>query len=289
MQLIFSKAGAVGGGMTLNGRGVLPMAWVATGARLQMRPPRGAGTVSGVAMYVDGVAAGPQFTVPGWAGWGLPPVVEQQLNCQVGVAAGAVVTWGLVGGPGAAEQWSDSVAVTVTGAPGVVANAVAGAATYALNSGGGPPVGSGTVPVYTWTAAGGWVAQPLADVCAVAVQPGGMSTASFSLQMNASTRAGANPEVLGVQGGVMRVTRLTALGGAANPGAPRVDWLVNGQRVASSGADGSLAVAGSVVEAAAGDAAWTRDAAVFQWFSGGVLTAVLGAGGLVALGVVETG
>jgi len=49
MQLIFSKAGAVGGGMTLNGRGVLPMAWVATGARLQMRPPRGAGTVAGVA------------------------------------------------------------------------------------------------------------------------------------------------------------------------------------------------------------------------------------------------
>lgn len=96
-----------------------------------------------------------------------------------------------------------------------------------------------------------------------------------------SVRIGA-AEVLRVAAGEIRCNEFFALGSVATAEVPRLEFLVDGARVATLSATGALRVA-QVTE----DPASLAGLGGFQFYSGGALTAVLAKTGLYAAAIQE--
>ena len=278
MQILFQCNGVLGPGRWLPGAGQWGYATRLTGAALTVRPA--AGIAWQLALFVGGLATGNVFTVAPWVGSGVPGVVRRTLALNVLVPQGAAVQWQVSGGPADQEEWAMEAAVVVTEAPVTTTDAALGVAQFGVNY-----VDGVSTPVYAYNAASRtWTPTTAAGVLGVGIVNAGPGV-SCSIQLTASGRPGM--QVLAVAAGQVALGYVIGKGSTRPPVAgPRLDFLINGQRVASLGTDGGLGVV-NAQEVAPGDPAWTQDVLQFQFYSGGSLAAVLGPSGLVALAVVE--
>jgi hypothetical protein len=261
--VLFEINGPLPDGKYLLGRYRWSRAMRLSSALLTCRPP--ASTDLTLVLEVGGVLTGAAFTVKSG---GEEVTQSQALN--VVVPANASVRWKAVFS-GAPENAASNATITLQIIPDTGAIIQPTLVVTWANGSERLPVFSYDAPSHTFS--------PLPTASGRVTITNQDSTLSITIQ---------NTPVLFVSAAKFYVNELQAMGGTATPESPRLEFQVGGQRIATLTKSGVLLVAqltdGPPPALSPTDAEFYRR---FEFYSHGVLTAVLSATGLTALNLEE--
>ncbi len=243
---------------------VWPFAVQLTGANLVCNAPLTTGTT--LALEVGGTLTGDVITVPADPAGG-QAIQSLQLGNLVPPNQG--VRWLVTAGPADVESMATACSITMSMAPqsAAIVSVPPTSLQVAYNAGAGRTIFFNYQPATHFYA-------PTPDAAGYAAFLVGPVDQSLAILIGAS-------EALAVAGGVMTVSQLIALGGVATTEAPRLEFLINGNRIATLAASATFRVA-NVTEGPV-----TPGDVAFEFYSGGILTATLDATGLTALQITE--
>jgi hypothetical protein len=237
-----------------------------TGATLTCRPPS-AGTLT-VALEVNGVLTGETFTV----GAAVAAEVVQDLGLNRIAKAGQNVRW-LVTSSGTPEGEAMTVSVSMTQAPAGVVQASVPRSVLTVNWINGPERGK----VFDY------------DSASHVFMPTSLAWGRCEIaQGDVLSVKLLGTEALRVKTQAIACNEFFAIGSTVLSESPRLEFMVDNVRVAALGMSGVFRVSEIDEDAPAvlmptDDGFYSR----FELYSGGILTATLGVGGLTALEVDE--